>query len=125
MYVPDERGCLAPASLLAYNDVPWMLDGGGGDVVPAVSAPDEPPAPLGMDLSSLRLVHPKISHLVAEAVGVRSLRRQMLAQAADSVALSLVSRTVSFALRLHTPHQCRALTLVSFHWLSCCRTLYA
>lgn len=62
----DERGVLVPATELVFNDAPWLALGGG---------------------AQLRLVHPKLSHEVAEKVGVRSLRRMMLAQSADSMNL--------------------------------------
>jgi len=39
--------------------------------------------------SELRLVHPRISHAVAEALGVASRRRLMLAASADCLSLGL------------------------------------
>lgn len=68
LFVPDARGSLAPAGEMVYNDAPWLDHG-----------------------QEHRFVHPKLSHEVAERLGVTSLRRQMLAQSADIMQLGLSS----------------------------------
>ncbi len=85
LLVPDAAGVLASTSGLAFNDAPWLWEGAGGGAEAAGGLPGaEPPAggPPG-----LRLVHPKISNAVAAKLGVASLRRMLLAQSADSMAL--------------------------------------
>ena len=67
MYVPDAAGVLRPASNVAFNDAPWL------------GAPDP----------SVVLAHPLLSHSVAEAAGVRSMRRILLAESAAAVELGL------------------------------------
>ncbi|KAK9808692.1 hypothetical protein WJX72_002029 [[Myrmecia] bisecta] len=67
LFAPDSRSVLAPVSDLVFNDAPWT------------------------SLQDVRFVHPKISHEVAERVGVGSLRRRMLAQSADFMQLGLHS----------------------------------
>ena len=67
MYVPDAAGVLRPASGVAFNDAPWL------------GAPDP----------SVVLAHPLLSHSVAEAAGVRSMRRILLAESAAAVELGL------------------------------------
>lgn len=64
--VPDTRGILHPAKDLVYDDAPWLT--GERPAVPTV--------------------HPRLSHEVAERVGVLSLRRQMLSATADGVQLA-------------------------------------
>lgn len=63
--VPDHRGSLLPARDLVYDDAPWLTG-------------DRPP---------MATVHPRLSHEVAERVGVSSLRRQMLSATADGLQL--------------------------------------
>ena len=57
LYCVDSGSRLAAASELVYNDAPWLSAG-----------------------AEYVFVHPKLSHEVAERVGVRSLRRLLLAQ---------------------------------------------
>eukprot|EP00976_Prorocentrum_cordatum_P087594 1186969-Prorocentrum_minimum.AAC.1 len=78
VYAVDAKGFLAPAAELVYNDAPWLENtplgsGGGGS-------------------GGLRLAHPRLAHEVAERVGARSVRRLMLAQAADTLALGVRQR---------------------------------
>jgi sacsin len=85
LLVPDASGVLASTTGLAFNDAPWLWEGAGGGPDAAGGLPGaEPPAggPPG-----LRLVHRKISNAVAAKLGVASLRRMLLAQSADSMAL--------------------------------------
>jgi hypothetical protein len=83
---------------------------------------------MGFDLSQLRLTHPKLSALVSERLGIVPLRRLMLAQSADSVALSLVGRAVRFSRTqcvelcvLRCAHKCWAVTMLclAVHGLLC------
>ncbi|BDA44284.1 probable Sacsin [Coccomyxa sp. Obi] len=67
LYILDSRGCLAPASDLVYNDAPWVPD------------------------QQSRFVHPKLSNEVSEKLGVKSLRRMMLADSAATMSLGLHS----------------------------------
>lgn len=72
--VPDADGVMRPASDLAFDDAPW-LEGAGADDAP-------------------RLVHPRIAAPVAEALGVASRRRLMLAASADCLSMSLTGGAV-------------------------------
>jgi hypothetical protein len=79
LLVPDAAGVLRPAAELAYDDAPWLesaVDGSGA------GGPGSP-------AHALQLVHPRISAPVAEALGVASRRRLLLAASADSLALGL------------------------------------
>ncbi|KXZ55127.1 hypothetical protein GPECTOR_3g279 [Gonium pectorale] len=76
IYLPDERGVLAPAGELAFNDAPWLAG--------------QPAA------ASVRLVHPRISAHVAARLGTPSLRRLLLAASADSMALGTVGGAEAF-----------------------------
>eukprot|EP00878_Enallax_costatus_P018109 GHUV01019053.1.p1 GENE.GHUV01019053.1~~GHUV01019053.1.p1 ORF type:complete len:1075 (+),score=289.48 GHUV01019053.1:149-3226(+) len=69
--VPDSEGVLRPAAELAYDDAPWL---------------DVPTA--GLD-AEMRLVHPRLSAPVAEALGVASRRRLMLAASANFLKVGL------------------------------------
>lgn len=71
VYVPDERGVLARAGELAFNDAPWLATQPTAGSVGAIK-------PGGNGAS--RLVHPKLSNQVAEAVGAASLRRLLIFQ---------------------------------------------
>lgn len=91
IYLPDVSGRLFNASDLAYNDAPWLLDSG-----------DLNSSPFNVNkFSSLRkgvqkFVHRNISNDVAEKLGVRSLRRMLLAESADSMNLSLFGAAEAF-----------------------------
>ena len=67
MYVPDTAGVLRLASSVAFNDAPWL------------GTPD----------ADVVLAHPLLSHSVAEAAGVCSMRRILLAESAAAVELGL------------------------------------
>lgn len=68
LHVPDSLGVLRTAGELVFNDAPWLGN-----------RPD------------LLFVHPRISHEVAELMGVASFRRMLLAQSADSMELEMAS----------------------------------
>jgi sacsin len=68
LHAPDTNGVLRPAGELVFNDAPWLGN-----------RPD------------LLFVHSRISHEVAELMGVASFRRLLLAQSADSVELAMAS----------------------------------
>jgi sacsin len=90
--VPDADGILVSTGDLAYNDAPWLWEGsadGGGSGMLAGSTTDIGGS--GGAPPSMRLVHPKISNSVAAKLGVASLRRMLLAQSADSMALGMHS----------------------------------
>ncbi|XP_029123505.1 uncharacterized protein [Elaeis guineensis] len=83
IYLPDVSSRLLPSSDLVFNDAPWLFDIGEnafGDTSNVV-------------LNSMRnvhnFVHGNISNDVAEKLGVRSLRRLLLAESSDSMNLSL------------------------------------
>jgi sacsin len=67
LFVPGADGVLRPASALPHNDAPW-LGAPEGDVI---------------------LAHPLLSQAVAEAAGVGSMRRLLLAESAASIDLGL------------------------------------
>ncbi|XP_052204846.1 LOW QUALITY PROTEIN: uncharacterized protein LOC127809789 [Diospyros lotus] len=92
IYLPDVSGRLILATDLVYNDAPWLL------------ASEEPDRSFGngtaVALSARRavqkFVHGNISSDVAEKLGVRSLRRMLLAESADSMNLSLSGAAEAF-----------------------------
>jgi sacsin len=78
----DALGLMAPAGELVYNDAPWLEDsqeGGGGGYK-------------GGAHTTLRLIHPRLPHEVAQRVGARSLRGLMLAQTADTLVLGVSTK---------------------------------
>ncbi|KAG2569738.1 hypothetical protein PVAP13_7NG437900 [Panicum virgatum] len=83
IYLPDSSSRLCLSSELVFNDAPWLLDF-GHDISGTASS---------MALSSKKyvhnFVHGNISNDVAERLGVRSLRRLLLAESSDSMNLSL------------------------------------
>lgn len=92
IYLPDVSCRLFNASDLVYNDAPWLLesqdpDDSLGNVTKFSSPPQE-----GVQ----KFVHRNISNDVAEKLGVRSLRRILLAESADSMKLSLSGAAEAF-----------------------------
>ncbi|CAD6261751.1 unnamed protein product [Miscanthus lutarioriparius] len=83
IYLPDSSSRLCLSSELVFNDAPWLLDF-GHDISGSASS---------IALSSKKyvhnFVHGNISNDVAERLGVRSLRRLLLAESSDSMNLSL------------------------------------
>lgn len=83
IYLPDVSSRLLPSSDLVFNDAPWLLDVGENAFGDATN----------FSLKSKRnvynFVHGNISNDVAEKLGVRSLRRLLLAESSDSMNLSL------------------------------------
>jgi sacsin len=83
IYLPDSSARLCLSSELVFNDAPWLLEF-GNDVSGGASS---------LALSSKKhvhnFVHGNISSDVAERLGVRSLRRLLLAESSDSMNLSL------------------------------------
>ncbi|GJN01337.1 hypothetical protein PR202_ga18596 [Eleusine coracana subsp. coracana] len=83
IYLPDSSARLCLSSELVFNDAPWLLDF-GHDISGGAS---------NLALSSNKhvhnFVHGNISNDVAERLGVRSLRRLLLAESSDSMNLSL------------------------------------
>lgn len=94
VYVPDENSILVPASKLVYNDAPW-LSNTGAPTTP-MSAPLTGQTRTVATTTGLKFVHAKISTDVAERMGVRSLRRIMLAESADSMDLGLHDAAEAF-----------------------------
>ncbi|KAM0910828.1 hypothetical protein ACQ4PT_013891 [Festuca glaucescens] len=83
IYLPDSSARLCLSSELVFNDAPWLLDS-GHDIIANASS---------IAFSSKKyvhnFVHGNISNDVAERLGVRSLRRLLLAESSDSMNLSL------------------------------------
>ncbi|XP_020275406.1 sacsin [Asparagus officinalis] len=83
IYLPDTSSRLFLSTDLVFNDAPWLLDLGEG-IFGNTS---------NVTLNSKRnvhnFVHGNISNDVAEKLGVRSLRRLLLAESSDSMNLSL------------------------------------
>lgn len=83
VYLPDISSRLHLATDLVFNDAPWLLDL-GENIFGNTS---------NVSLNSRRnvhnFVHGNISNDVAEKLGVRSLRRLLLAESSDSMNLSL------------------------------------
>ncbi|CAM6095372.1 unnamed protein product [Calypogeia fissa] len=83
-FVPDASSILVPASELVYNDAPWLSN-------------SENVSSIGhSNLKGPRFVHAKISSDVAERLGVRSLRRLLLAESADTMDLGLHEAAEAF-----------------------------
>ncbi|XWS39577.1 hypothetical protein CRYUN_Cryun18bG0067200 [Craigia yunnanensis] len=80
----DVSGRLLPASDLVYNDALWLL--GSDDTDTLFSGPS---AAVLNARRTQKFVNGNISNEVAEKLGVRSLRRILLTESADSMNLSL------------------------------------
>ncbi|KAK9117869.1 hypothetical protein Scep_015962 [Stephania cephalantha] len=91
-YLPDTSCRLLPASTLVFNDAPWLL--GLGDTESTFG--DVSNVGLNTATSVQKFVHGNISNEVAEKLGVRSLRRILLAESADSMNLSLSGAVEAF-----------------------------
>ncbi|KAL3643316.1 hypothetical protein CASFOL_014131 [Castilleja foliolosa] len=91
IYLPDVSGRLLRATDLVYNDAPWLLETKGSDNLFGNAA-------LSLDAKQAvhKFVHGNISHDIAEKLGVRSFRRILLAQSADSLNLSLSGSAEAF-----------------------------
>lgn len=89
IFLPDTSLRLFNAADLVYNDAPWLLESESLRDNAIVSS-------LQTNLNSLKLVHGNISNDVAEKLGVRSLRRMLLAESADSMNLSLSGAAEAF-----------------------------
>ncbi|KAK9115561.1 hypothetical protein Sjap_014508 [Stephania japonica] len=92
IYVPDTSCRLLPASTLVFNDAPWLL--GLGDTESTFG--DASNVGLNTATSMQKFVHGNISNEVAEKLGIRSLRRILLAESADSMNLSLSGAVEAF-----------------------------
>ncbi|CAK9174309.1 unnamed protein product [Ilex paraguariensis] len=89
--LPDVMLRLITASDLVYNDAPWLISS---------EVPDSMFGNASLVLSAKgtvqKFVHGNISNDVAEKLGVRSLRRMLLAESADSMNLSLSGAAEAF-----------------------------
>ncbi|XP_059656455.1 uncharacterized protein LOC132303270 isoform X2 [Cornus florida] len=92
IYLPDISGRLINATDLVYNDAPWLL--GSEDVNSSLD--NASTVALNAKRTVQKYVHGNISNDVAEKLGVRSLRRMLLAESADSVNLSLSGAAEAF-----------------------------
>lgn len=92
IYLPDVSGRLIIATDLVYNDAPWLL----GSEEPNNSFGNASTLALTAKRTVQRFVHGNISNDVAEKLGVRSLRRTLLAESADSMNLSLSGAAEAF-----------------------------
>ncbi|KAI3443790.1 hypothetical protein Pfo_000455 [Paulownia fortunei] len=91
IYLPDVSGRLLNATNLVYNDAPWLLENEGSDNLFGNAA-----ISLGAKQAVHKFVHGNISHDIAEKLGVRSFRRILLAESADSMNLSLSGAAEAF-----------------------------
>lgn len=78
IFLPDSTSRMCPSTDLVFNDAPWLLDSG-----------DASGTTLGAKQYVHNFVHGNISNDVAEKLGVRSLRRLLLAESSDSLNLTL------------------------------------
>ncbi|KAG8066703.1 hypothetical protein GUJ93_ZPchr0004g39583 [Zizania palustris] len=83
IYLPDSSARLCLSSELVFNDAPWLLESGDDITVSASSIV------FNSKKYVHNFVHGNISNDVAERLGVRSLRRLLLAESSDSMNLSL------------------------------------
>ncbi|KAL0308621.1 UNVERIFIED_CONTAM: Sacsin [Sesamum radiatum] len=91
IYLPDVSGRLHSATNLVYNDAPWLLESDGSENLFGSAA-----ISLGAKQAVHKFVHGNISHDIAEKLGVRSFRRILLAESADSMNLSLSGAAEAF-----------------------------
>ncbi|KAL7096896.1 hypothetical protein ACP275_10G109500 [Erythranthe tilingii] len=91
IYLPDVAGRLHNATSLVYNDAPWLLESEGSNNLFGNAA-----ISLGAKQAIHKFVHGNISHDIAEKLGVRSFRRILLAESADSMNLSLSGAAEAF-----------------------------
>ncbi|XP_050232119.1 uncharacterized protein LOC126680894 [Mercurialis annua] len=91
IYLPDISGRLFPANDLVYNDAPWLL---GSDV--ANSSIGASSVAVNTKRTVHKFVHGNISNEVAEKLGVCSLRRNLLAESADSMNFGLSGAAEAF-----------------------------
>jgi sacsin len=92
IYLPDVSGRLFPSSDLVYNDAPWLT--ASDNLNSSFSA--ESTMLLNAKRTMQKFVHGNISNEVAEKLGVRSLRRVLLAESADSMNFSLSGAAEAF-----------------------------
>ncbi|XP_047319790.1 sacsin isoform X2 [Impatiens glandulifera] len=92
IYLPDATGRMTPASDLVYNDAPWLL---GSDEFDN-SHVNASTLALNAKRNLQKFIHGNISNDIAEKLGVRSLRRILLAESADSMNLSLSDAAEAF-----------------------------
>jgi sacsin len=78
IFLPDSTSRMCPSTDLVFNDAPWLLDSGDASGIT-----------LGAKQYVHNFVHGNISNDVAEKLGVRSLRRLLLAESSDSMNLTL------------------------------------
>jgi len=83
IYLPDTSSKLFLATDLVFNDAPWLLDLGEN------AFGNTSNVSLDSKRNVHKFVHGNISNDVAEKLGVRSLRRLLLAESSDSMNLSL------------------------------------
>ncbi|KAG8376019.1 hypothetical protein BUALT_Bualt09G0019400 [Buddleja alternifolia] len=91
IYLPDVSGRLHNATDLVYNDAPWLLESEGSDKLFGNAA-----ISVGAKQGVHKFVHGNISHDIADKLGVRSFRRILLAESADSMNLSLSGAAEAF-----------------------------
>lgn len=91
IYLPDVSGRLYNATELVYNDAPWLLDSEGSDSLFCNAN-----ISLTAKQAVHKFIHGDISNDVAEKLGVRSFRRILLAESADSMNLSLSGAAEAF-----------------------------
>lgn len=92
IYLPDASCRLVNATDLVYNDAPWLL----GAEDPGSSFGNASNIALTAKRTVQKFVHGNISNDVAEKLGVRSLRRMLLAESADSMNVSLSGAAEAF-----------------------------
>ncbi|CAH9144035.1 unnamed protein product [Cuscuta epithymum] len=90
IYLPDLSCRLFSATDLVYNDAPWLLDSDNPDSTSGSTMP------LHSKQFVQRFVHGNISNDVAEKLGVRSFRRMLLAESADSMNMTLSGAAEAF-----------------------------
>ncbi|KAL7180871.1 hypothetical protein ACSBR1_039850 [Camellia fascicularis] len=92
IYLPDVSGRLINATDLVYNDAPWLLGSEESDN----SFGNASTVALTAKRNIQKFVHGNISTDVADKLGVRSLRRMLLAESAHSMNLSLSDAAEAF-----------------------------
>lgn len=94
IFVPDVNAKLAPSPQLVNDDVPWLTSGAENLAVRA----------------ACRLVHPNISSKVAEKVGVKSMRLDILSKSLDTTGLFEISGGTGVGKAIESFGQAESLT---------------
>jgi len=84
MYVPSERGALALAQAMVFQDAKWLMNANASASASAAGGKGKASAAA----PAVLFVHPKLSNAVAEKVGVRSYRATLSASLSERLGVT-------------------------------------